>query len=158
LLVTPKAIPVVTVITNDNLLSLSQPGISFQWWYNGAPIANATENTYTATASGDYFAEITLENGCVTTTPPVNVIILATGQSANILPVNIYPMPVNDMLYLKGIENEFTYMITDAAGALVRQSTTGEAVLNVSGLPEGVYILKLQQQSKIYMARFVVMR
>ncbi len=45
LLVSPNDVPVVTVITTDNLLSLSQPGISFQWYFNGAPINNATEST-----------------------------------------------------------------------------------------------------------------
>jgi hypothetical protein len=158
LLVTPKAIPVVTVITNDNLLSLSQPGISFQWWYNGAPIANATESTYTATASGDYFAEITLENGCVTTTSPVNVIISSVGRNVDLLPLTIYPMPVSETLYLKGIENEFTYMITDVAGTLVRQGTTSATLLDVSALSEGVYILKMQQQGKTLASRFIVMR
>jgi hypothetical protein len=67
-------------------------------------------------------------------------------------------MPVRETLHLKGIDGEFTYLITDVAGTTVRQNTSGEPALNVAALPEGVYILKLQQQSKTYVARFVVMR
>ncbi len=54
----------------------------------------------------------------VTSTAAVNVIISSLGRSVNILPVTIYPMPVSETLYLKGIENEFTYIITDVAGTL----------------------------------------
>ena len=155
-LVTPLIIPEVTVIVNENVLTLSATGITYQWLLNGAPIDGATGAEYIATTSGDYSATIILETGCTTTTAPVSVILSSVDNGASILPLSVYPVPVNSTLYLKGITPGFDYTITDVAGALITRNSSAETSINVSTLPEGVYFLRLQQDQKSYMARFVV--
>jgi len=154
--VTPLIIPEVTVIANENILTLSSVGVEYQWLLNGAPIDGATGAEYIATISGDYSATIIFETGCTTTTAPVSVIISAVDNGASIIPLSVYPVPVSSTLYLKGITPGFDYTITDVTGALITKNSTTEASVSVSTLPDGVYFLRLQQDQKTYMARFVV--
>jgi hypothetical protein len=60
---------------------------------------------------------------------------------------NLYPNPVNDIVYIKPTENEVNYTVEvyNAVGqavALSELSTTGILALNTSALPNGMYILR----------------
>jgi photosystem II stability/assembly factor-like uncharacterized protein len=156
--VLPFALPDITVIVNDNILSLSADGDTYQWYLNGEVITGATGAQYTATVTGNYSATIVYANGCATSTPPVNVVITSVKTDVTILPVVVYPTPVSDLLHIKGIENDFSYTITDIAGALILSNVSSGKTINVAALPEGVFILRLQQDTKTFIARFVVER
>ena len=158
ILVTPIDVPEIEIISVENFLSLSGTGASYQWYLNGTEIPGATTDQYTATVTGNYTASIVFDNGCSTITAPVNIIIASAGHNLNILPITVYPTPVSEQLYLKGIEDSIAYTITDMTGALVVKNTASDKSLNVSALSEGVYILRIEQDEKVYMARFVVER
>jgi hypothetical protein len=74
------------------------------------------------------------------------------------LPLEIYPMPVNDMLHIKGEEREYDYSIIDFTGKMILHHSTNDNSISVSTLPEGIYLLKVEHRSQVYLARFVVMR
>jgi hypothetical protein len=67
-------------------------------------------------------------------------------------------MPVNDMLHIKGEEREYDYSIIDFTGKMILHHSTNDNSISVSTLPEGIYLLKVEHRSQVYLARFVVMR
>ncbi|HEY3387765.1 MAG TPA: YCF48-related protein [Saprospiraceae bacterium] len=156
--VSPIDVPEIEIIAVENFLSLTGTGLTYQWYHDGIEIPGATGPEYTATVTGVYTAGILFVNGCFTITSPVNIIIASVGHRLKALPITVYPTPVSEHLYIKGIENSFTYTITDMSGALVASSTASDKSINVSALSEGVYILRIEQDAEVYMARFVVER
>ncbi|MFM8964402.1 MAG: T9SS type A sorting domain-containing protein, partial [Sphingomonadales bacterium] len=61
-------LPVAPVITYDSLShTLSSPdlGLSYQWYFNGSPLAGATTATHVVYQSGSYYLVAINPNGCV---------------------------------------------------------------------------------------------
>lgn len=154
----PLASPTITTIVNGNELTLSGTGIAYQWYLNGEIIEGATEDSYTAVESGDYFASIQFDNGCLTTSEPVNVIITSLETGSQILPLTVYPSPAKDMLQLKGVDGPFTFMILDVTGKIMTEQSSNDVYISLQSLADGLYFLKLQQNQKTYLTRFVVMK
>lgn len=72
--------------------------------------------------------------------------------------VSIYPNPVSNSLYIKGLQNNATGRIYNANGGLVFSSDIVEnGKINVSLLPSGIYLLKLESdaENKVLVKRFV---
>ncbi len=154
----PIDVPDATVIVNDNILTLSHIGVAYQWFLNGVAISGATGPQHTATITGDYYAVIVFDPGCISVTPQVNVVITSVANNNRVLALSVYPTPVDDILHIKGVEHAFIYSIADVSGSVISHSTSDENVISVAHLSEGVYILRLQQEANWYVARFVVMR
>ncbi len=71
-------------------------------------------------------------------------------------PINVYPNPVSDVLYLKTSRILDQASIYNSLGQEVRTISKPNGQLNVSGLSEGVYILRVTDQEGIeYRARFI---
>ena len=156
--VTPLVEPEITIIVIGNLLTLSGTGATYQWYNDEGLIEGATEAEYIAVVSGVYYAAISFDNGCLRVTPPVDVVVTSVNRNIKVLPITVYPTPVNEQLYIKGIEDSYAYTITDMTGSLVINNTAADKSINVSSLSEGIYILRIEQDDNVYMARFVVER
>lgn len=61
----------------------------------------------------------------------------------------IYPNPVQDILFVEGLEINTTVRIFDMNGTLVRNEMVDQArlQLNVSDLPKGIYLLQTENQT-----------
>ena len=96
---------------NVNLSADPVDGDSYSWYQNGVLIATALGNSYTATASGNYYVDITRSNCTetsntisVTVNPlPVNKVITATnycaGAAAGTITVPLSELGVNYQIY-----------------------------------------------------------
>jgi photosystem II stability/assembly factor-like uncharacterized protein len=157
-LVTPFDVPDASVTVNGDVLSLSHDATTYQWYLNGEIIPGATTAQYTATVSGDYYAILVFDNGCSATTPTINHIITSIGQSPDVEAINIYPNPVSDQLHIRDLTGQVPYSITNLAGSTVLSGVMNDHVISVLSLPEGVYMLRMQQDEKVFGARFVVKR
>ena len=75
-----------TFCTGDSVTITADatPGLTYQWYYGVSPIAGATNDVYTATATGTYSVAITNSQPC-TNTPSVVITALAL-PSATITP------------------------------------------------------------------------
>jgi hypothetical protein len=65
-----------TIIQNGAVLTSSST-INNQWYLNGSPILDATDQYYTATSSGSYQVGVSNENSCESISDIINVV--ATG-------------------------------------------------------------------------------
>lgn len=63
---------------------------------------------------------------------------------------SVYPVPSSDIVNIKGLESASVLEVIDVNGKtmLQEQSESTEHVLNVSTLPQGLYILRIKDQSK----------
>ncbi len=83
-----------------------------------------------------------------------NIVVLHSDVwSAN---VNVYPNPVENMLFMEGADAA-TYYITDAAGRTVAASAVSgkKTQIDVAGLPQGIYFLVVLSGDKKETIRFV---
>ena len=118
----------------------------FQWFRNGAEIYDANKPYYHVTSNAVYHAEMTLIDGSTLRTCDIR----RSQTPANRLMA--YPNPTQGRITLENIENEEQIIenapiiqVFDFQGRLVLQ--TRENPLDMSGLPEGVYLIKVNDET-----------
>lgn len=73
----------------------------------------------------------------------------ASSVKENNLKYTAYPNPANDVLNIEGVQGAVTYTVIDINGRQVSAGTlqAGAAFINVSNMAEGVYMVKLLDES-----------
>lgn len=91
---TVRPLPPVSISVNGDTLKAFN-SISYQWYYNGSIIQDATLSLYVATQNGNYSVEVSDTNGCKALSNPV--VINNTGLTVTYLAqsVRLYPNPVD---------------------------------------------------------------
>ncbi len=126
----------------------STPAASYQWFYEGAPIAGATAQTLDVYDTGDYFVQVADANGCTANSD--TLFVLSTGTAS--MPAGdalvIWPVPANDRVNIalpQGVAAGAWLELIDAQGRLVKRErvTSAPAALSVNGLPSGLYRVRL---------------
>lgn len=69
----------------------------------------------------------------------------------------VYPNPVNDILYIEGLQNYHSIEVIDISGRIVQQQkvSAGTGSINVYSLSKGNYILKLKNNAGIQILKFI---
>ena len=71
-------------------------------------------------------------------------------------PLEVYPNPVSDVLYLKNLPCETVeYSIFNVLGQKVAAGSSRETI-SVAGLEKGLYVLQIKGEKFLEMAKFVV--
>ena len=68
------------------------------------------------------------------------------------------PNPAKEVLHVRGIAGDFDYTIFDYTGGLVIKHHSTEQSISVNQLSEGVYLIRIQKEGRIYQSRFVIMK
>ena len=71
------------------------------------------------------------------------------------LNLEIYPVPANDQLFVRGLDRDTAYVIYDTTGAQVRTGTTSNGQVAVQSLTSGLYFLQLQSAGQNFNLKFV---
>jgi hypothetical protein len=144
--VTVNSIPTQPTITSSGNILQSSASSGNQWFLNGVLIGGATGNTYTATSTGLYSVQVTL-NGCV---GPMSTAFshTVTGISSPVLDskIRIAPNPVRDKLFIKynGNAARFTILLINSNGTILsRGYFTTNYDLDVSRYSAGVYVVRI---------------
>jgi len=150
-LITVNAVPDAGVTDNSPTLTADQAGATYQWidCDNGNdPIAGETNQSFTATASGNYAVIVTL-NGCSETSTcfPVTVTGIATSQN-NSAVLTIYPNPATENLNI-AINKKGVLAVYSLEGKLIEtlSVTSANAVLNVKDYANGMYMIKFTDEN-----------
>jgi photosystem II stability/assembly factor-like uncharacterized protein len=155
--VLPFFVPDVFLETDSNkVFPNGGGGVAYQWYMDGVPIEGATSDTLVVTVSGNYSVYITFPSGCSTFSNTITAIVTGLFNPPVTAALDVYPVPVNETLNIKGINGEYTYAIFDITGTLLTQQKSFHSAIDVSALSEGSYMLKVQQATNSYVARFVV--
>lgn len=154
----PPSLPALPpIIIDGNQLSVSANYVSYQWYFNGAPIAGATNHTYTATQSGTYQVTATTPEGCEYTSAPAVVIISNTLEKWGIRQFRVFPNPTDQWLQIELLMNTphwLQFRLQDANGRICWQTRervqdAWQSRVDMSKLPAGVYSLVIQQGKEV---------
>jgi hypothetical protein len=158
--------PLVYQVGND--LAVSYPGVSIQWYLNGAPIPGATDTLITPTQSGVYTVMATTGSGCQMVSNCISRVM--SGLNDNQLQekgIYLYPNPVSSVNQLNVALKNFTtgeklIKITDLSGKLVKQyplhifGSAEMAVLDITSLTSGTYLLSIDDSTGVVQSTFII--
>ncbi|MEL0295636.1 MAG: HYR domain-containing protein [Cryomorphaceae bacterium] len=141
------ATPVVIRVTSTHL-STHQPYTSYQWFFNGNPIAGATSQTYQATVGGMYKVKVWNDGGCENISAPYFVGAVSTPEYT-IHDLEIFPNPTTTDLVIdrKGYAMELDVELYSLTGKQLMENhyEGSEPIrLDMRDYPAGVYLLKLR--------------
>ncbi|MCC6448601.1 MAG: aryl-sulfate sulfotransferase [Chitinophagaceae bacterium] len=148
-------------IISENTGSLSSTsGTTYQWYFNGQAINGATSQNYTPTNNGIYVVRITDANGCVYrystgynyTSGTTGITELTYGSD-----VKIYPNPSTGLVTLQGeiTQHDFQVEVFNTLGQRVF-STTNQAQLDLSNIPNGVYSVRINTNKGINTNQLII--
>ncbi len=138
-------VTVPTINTNVNVAngtaSAAAQGASYQWidCATNQPISGATSESYTPASGGQYKVIVTID-GCSDTSDCVSVAPSSVSDINQPSVVRFYPNPVANSIHFEG-PSDMTVTIGTLDGR-VAISTKNTSSINVSGLAEGVYMVR----------------
>lgn len=138
--------PAVPVISWVNMLLTSTEAEGYQWYLDGDPIPGADAQSLEPTINGAYSVLITDANGCTASSAIFPFTSVGLNESTLSAVLRAYPQPARDVLYVEGAAAGASFSLLDARGRMVRigNISTNPHALAVSGLPPGIYALRLQ--------------
>lgn len=140
-----------SVLVAGATITANQTGATYQWvdCDNGnAPIPGETNASFTATTSGNYAVEITLNN-CTVTSVCTNMDFSSLDE-LDLNAIVIFPNPVEDVFEIKNIEKFGvikSITLTDLTGKVVKQISGADSQVYIGELERGVYYLKIETES-----------
>lgn len=147
------------VSLNANILSATESaaGTTYQWINcdTNKPIANATNQSYTVTLTGNY--AVIISNGtCMDTSDCVTVTLVGFESNAN-HEWNVYPNPTSSKINF-ALKSTAQLTITDALGKIILENNLqmGKHQIDLSEYVNGVYILNLNDGTNTYRNRVVL--
>lgn len=148
---------VPTISQNGNVLTAGSSS-SYQWYLNGVLIPGATNQTYTATASGTY----TVKGVGNCESQPKTVTVTGIENVIEDFSFRIFPNPANKDFSVAVNENLISAVLNiyDEAGkkisSLKIEST--ETKLSTENFAEGIFLITISNGEKFYSERLVVRR
>ncbi|MFA9219557.1 MAG: T9SS type A sorting domain-containing protein [Sediminibacterium sp.] len=132
-------------------LSVADTYDTYQWFYNGMLLQGAITYYLISPPNGVYAVQVTNSYGCVITSEMITVNV-GVEEIALDDQLNIYPNPVTDVLNVQwnNTTESANLSIRDLSGRLVlsERVANGNAVLDLSNLSSGNYILELQMEDR----------
>lgn len=149
LVITPFDNSITTV--NETTLTANQAGAQYQWidCTTNAPLSGETNQTFVASAAGQYAVVITSAT-CTDTSECVNLSTASTVDEL-IHALTLYPNPSSDKVHINGLngENNKVYVLS-VTGALLdysKEFNTSNHTLDISAWSNGLYFIQIQTQS-----------
>jgi len=148
--------PPPTINMFDSTL-ISSIGVTYQWYFNSAPIAGATNQVYVATQAGEYYVVITDGNGCSSASDIVTYTSIEMDEPDED-GIQIYPNPFSDFITVVWNEswtNNISITIINALGKTIVDVPSTEInpgnshQINLQSLPEGMYFLMMKREGNI---------
>lgn len=147
---TVNPLPTPTISVNGNDLSTQIFYTSYQWYFDGQPIGGAINSVYTAAIDGHYTVSVTDTNGCSALSA-----VFTKGFPENIdqlggTALGFYPNPASDRIFVSS--QAVRVEIVTADGRTLNLKTEKGSV-DISGLPNGVYMIGLKSSDNRTISR-----
>lgn len=146
------------VITANGLNLTSSSAFTYQWNYNGQPIASATNQNYTVTQNGTYTVSITDSIGCPAISNPVIINSVGVQELGNAQQIKMY----NGDGYLQidavsGIDLR-NISLYNSAGALYNEikNPLSNNTINTERIIPGVYLVLVMTDNDIYRSKIFI--
>ncbi len=149
--------PSTPVITVNGSSLQSTPGNSYQWFLNGNLISSGgTSQNYTPLANGNYTVRVTNSNGCSSLSQPFNYIWVGIAENAADNSLEIYPNPASGQLNID-VAQKSDIEILNIEGQIINSINVvqNHAIVDVSGIANGLYIVRISNSNGIAQKMFV---
>ncbi|MGF1556521.1 T9SS type A sorting domain-containing protein [Paucihalobacter sp.] len=137
-------------------LTTTGSGPDFQWFLDGEIIPDATASVYTPTANGAYTVQMTDVLGCqhLSNAFELTELSISENQTASL---QLIKNPVEEQLMLQNDLGDMNFEIYNLLGQRVSsgQLINGVNTINVSGLNQGIYLLRTVNEDLSHMKRFM---
>jgi len=157
-LANPPVAPTLT-LSNDTIFSSSAAG--YQWYYNGIPIAGATDSFYVYSSTGTYSVLISDGNGCSVLSS--GMIITGLSHPSFKEGFGVSPNPATDEFTVYGLQftGRATLEVYNVVGEKVysRQLQTSNLKLqtiNCKQLPAGVYFIRVTDGQREWIGKIII--
>lgn len=145
----------IAVVNNNPSFSFSAPdaigGVAYTWDFGDGTTATSTTAVHTYTGSGNYTVNFSAVNECgLVSTTSTNVIVSELGIAGAGNPgqqVQVYPNPSAGLTVIEAKGAMITSLdVMDNLGRVVLRSQpqSSKTVLDVKGMAQGVYTLRIQ--------------
>lgn len=156
--------PSITVIGNQ-LISSAETGN--QWYLNGDPIHEATQQTYTIEEGGNYFVEVSNGFGCIEISEVKDLIVSGTEEityrNSETNRIQIFPNPNHGRFNVKINTDRseiFYYKIVDINGCEINSGTLNASEqlqeINIKQPSEGIFFIKVFTTKDYYTAKILI--
>jgi len=135
---------------------------TYQWYFNGELISDATEQFFQPQSNGAYQVEIT-SNDCSAISDPLTFQITAVTSTESLSNLSIYPNPVDDFIRIdleSTVLSPIRIRLVNVSGQLIEHrdvaaATSFSETMNLEQLPAGVYFLQLSNEEGFVSRRVV---
>ena len=153
--VAPPVAATIAIVDNMPEFEFSAPGtigvMAYAWDFGDGTTANTETTNHTYAANGTYTVTLLVTNECgqtgsVTTTVTVSNVGVSS-VNGSISNVQVYPNPSNGLTVIdaKGAIIKSIEMVDNLGRIVMRhQPNNMKAVINVNGLAQGIYTLRIQ--------------
>lgn len=155
-------------ITVDGYTLTATAASSYQWYLDGDPINGATDQTYSATASGDYTVIVFNEFGCPSVSSDAQTVVGSSIDNIDELSVNIYPNPmqaytkINYNLLKTG---EINISVIDASGNQIatlvstfKPAGDHQIIWRDPGLASGIYYVVFKTDNQVISKKLMIQK
>ncbi len=145
-----------TTYVNENTITANQTGAAYKWLDcdNGnAEIPGETNQYFTPTETGNYAVQV-IYNGCTVVSECVNITITGINNFETI-ELTIAPNPTSNILNIYTKETINQVEIFNLNGIMINTISENVNEINVSELPQGMYILKIRTNKGIHHSNFI---
>ena len=149
-----NATPAPVIQQNGAVLTSSVSGASYAWFYNSNTIGGASQQSYTATQTGNYKVEVTSADGCAGTSAEVNVVISGI-ETINGVAVSVYPNPATDVLMIQSDVTVLGVEVFDITGKKQLADNTRTNRININSLAQGTYVLAITTGNGVVRKPFI---
>ena len=145
-------VDVTTSLVGDNTITANNENGTYQWIdcdNNNTPISGEINQSFTASANGNYAVEIT-QNGCVNTSECVSITTVGISEIEQGIKVTLYPNPSSGIFHI-AFEKPVTHAVltvADIQGKQVSQTqiqNTSKASIEIKE-PSGIYLLTIKSK------------
>lgn len=138
-----------SLIVNGYTLTSNILGTNYIWFQDGIEIIGATEQSYIATETADYYVQVTGGNDCVSNSDTVYVIVTSSNNISFSEEIKVYPIPSDGVFNFdfNSIKKQINVSIF---------SINGQEVYNADFNNTSRLSLKLNQPKGIYIAQISI--
>jgi hypothetical protein len=139
-------LPPPAITSTGSTLLLTTPYVLYQWYAGFTAIAGATNATYTPTANGLYYVEVTGTAGCSVFSSAFNFYSMEVREAnAEAQSITLYPNPAHNELIISGAGTIEEVAISNMAGQTIFQTnhSTANAHIDISHWPAGLYLVRI---------------
>lgn len=149
-----------SVLQSGVTLTANATGSTYQWidCIGNTPISGQTNQSFTATANGNY-AVIVTQNSCSDTSTCYNINAVGMIENSSATAINIYPNPSTGkfIIEMRKTENGVIEIYNVFGGKVYTASSIKQQMqIDLSNLSKGIYFIKLYEGTKINTQKIVI--